>query len=209
VLLDNVVAMVSIDNGTTAPGAEQRRIRRDGGMADQVGPFDYHLTRKLIRLCEENGIRHQRDVFRYYRSDSASALEGGADVRTALITFGIDASHGYERIHMHALKSLAELTCLCVEPGRDHARHRRSWRARRLHRAADRAGAAQRGRSVFAQHIGDPAACVARPIVGSLSRHRSGQSGANGPAKIILLRAREQERQRSQKGRNRAGLGRQ
>jgi putative aminopeptidase FrvX len=82
------------------------------GMADQVGPFDYHLTRKLIRLCEENNIRHQRDVFRYYRSDSASALEGGADVRTALITFGIDASHGYERIHMHALRSLSELVVL-------------------------------------------------------------------------------------------------
>ena len=30
-------------------------------------------------------------------------------MRTALITFGIDASHGYERIHMHALRSLAEL----------------------------------------------------------------------------------------------------
>jgi hypothetical protein len=30
-------------------------------------------------------------------------------VRTALITFGVDASHGYERIHMHALRSLAEL----------------------------------------------------------------------------------------------------
>src|SRR3546814_16410048 len=81
-------------------------------MADQVGPFDYHLTRKLIRLCEQNNIHHQRDVFRYYRSDSAPALEGGADVRTALITFGIDASHGYERIHMHALNSLAELTVL-------------------------------------------------------------------------------------------------
>ncbi|HKI65227.1 MAG TPA: osmoprotectant NAGGN system M42 family peptidase, partial [Burkholderiales bacterium] len=44
-----------------------------------------------------------------YRSDSASALEAGDDVRTALITFGLDASHGYERIHMHALRSLAEL----------------------------------------------------------------------------------------------------
>jgi hypothetical protein len=51
-------------------------------------------------------------VFRYYRSDSASAVEAGADVRTALATFGVDASHGYERIHMHALRSLAEmLTC--------------------------------------------------------------------------------------------------
>jgi hypothetical protein len=33
-------------------------------------------------------------------------------VRTALITFGIDASHGYERIHSHALRSLSELVVL-------------------------------------------------------------------------------------------------
>jgi peptidase M42 family hydrolase len=112
VLLDHVVAMVSIDNGATAPGQASSEFGVTIGMADMVGPFDYHLTRKLIRLCEENDIRHQRDVFRYYRSDSASALEGGADVRTALITFGIDASHNYERIHLHALKSIAELVVL-------------------------------------------------------------------------------------------------
>ena len=112
VLLDNVVAMVSIDNGTTAPGQNSAEFGVTIGMADQVGPFDYHLTRKLIRLCEDHGIRHQRDVFRYYRSDSASALGGGADVRTALITFGIDASHSYERIHIHSLKSIAELVAL-------------------------------------------------------------------------------------------------
>ncbi len=112
VLLDHVVAMVSIDNGATAPGQNSSEFGVTIGMADMVGPFDYHLTRKLIRLCEENDVRHQRDVFRYYRSDSASALEGGADVRTALITFGIDASHTYERIHMHALRSIAELVVL-------------------------------------------------------------------------------------------------
>jgi peptidase M42 family hydrolase len=123
VLLENVVAMVSIDNGTTAPGQNSREFGVTIGMADQVGPFDYHLTRKLIRLCEEHDIAHQRDVFRYYRSDSASALEGGADVRTALITFGIDASHSYERIHIHSLKSIAELVVAYaaspVEIGRD------------------------------------------------------------------------------------------
>lgn len=112
VLLENVVSMVSIDNGTTATGQNSRETGVTIGMADQVGPFDYHLTRKLIRLCEENDIPYQRDVFRYYRSDSASALEGGADVRTALITFGIDASHSYERIHTHALESIARLICL-------------------------------------------------------------------------------------------------
>ena len=63
----------------------------------------------MIRLCREQDIAFQRDLFRYYRSDCASALEAGDDVRAALITFGVDASHGYERIHMHALRSLAEL----------------------------------------------------------------------------------------------------
>jgi len=111
VLLDHVVAMVSIDNGATAEGQNSAETGVTIGMADEVGPFDYHLTRKLIRLCESGAIPYQRDVFRYYRSDSASAVGGGADVRTALITFGIDASHSYERIHMHALESIAQLVC--------------------------------------------------------------------------------------------------
>jgi putative aminopeptidase FrvX len=109
VLTRDVASMVTVDNGTTAPGQGSREFGATIAMADQTGPFDYHLTRKLIRLCRDNDISHQLDVFRYYRSDSASALEAGHDVRTALITFGIDASHGYERIHMHALRSLAEL----------------------------------------------------------------------------------------------------
>lgn len=111
VLLDHVVAMVSIDNGAAAPGQNSAETGVTIGMADEVGPFDYHLTRKLLRICEDEGIPHQRDVFRYYRSDSASAIGGGADVRTALITFGIDASHSYERIHLNALESIAQLVC--------------------------------------------------------------------------------------------------
>ncbi len=109
ILSHDVASMVAVDNGTTAPGQNSSEFGVTVAMADQTGPFDYHLTRKLARLCLENDIRYQKDVFRHYRSDSASAIESGADVRTALITFGVDASHGYERIHMHALRSLAEL----------------------------------------------------------------------------------------------------
>lgn len=108
-LTHDIASMVTVDNGTTAPGQNSDEFGVTISMADQTGPFDYHLTKKLVRLCREHDIRHQKDVFRYYRSDSASAIEAGADVRTALITFGVDASHGYERIHMHALRSLAEL----------------------------------------------------------------------------------------------------
>ncbi|CAN5602151.1 osmoprotectant NAGGN system M42 family peptidase [soil metagenome] len=109
ILLPGIASMVAVDNGTSAPGQASAEFGVTVSMADMTGPFDFHLTRKLVELCRLNDIRYQKDVFRYYRSDSASAIEAGADVRTALVTFGVDASHGYERIHMHALRSLAEL----------------------------------------------------------------------------------------------------
>ncbi|MEO1718675.1 MAG: osmoprotectant NAGGN system M42 family peptidase [Pseudomonadota bacterium] len=112
ILLPDIASMVAVDNGTSAPGQNSSEFGVTVSMGDQTGPFDYHLTRKLVELCVANDIRYQKDVFRHYRSDSASAIEAGADVRTALVTFGVDASHGYERIHMHALRSLSELlTC--------------------------------------------------------------------------------------------------
>lgn len=109
VLMPHVASMITIDNGTTAPGQNSSEFGVTIAMADQTGPFDHALTHKLVRLCRDNDIPFQKDVFRYYRSDSASALEAGADIRSALLTFGIDASHGYERIHIHALRSLGEL----------------------------------------------------------------------------------------------------
>ena len=111
VLTSDVASMIAVDNGTTAPGQNSDEFGVTIAMADQTGPFDYHLLRKLVSLCRDNDIRFQKDIFRYYRSDAASAVEAGHDVRTALIAFGVDASHGYERIHSHALRSLAELIC--------------------------------------------------------------------------------------------------
>lgn len=109
ILHPEVASMVTVDNGTTAPGQNPDEFGVTIAMADETGPFDFHLTKKLVELCKRNDIVYQKDIFRHYRSDSASALEAGAEVRTALLTFGVDASHGYERIHMHALRSLGEL----------------------------------------------------------------------------------------------------
>jgi peptidase M42 family hydrolase len=114
ILSHDVAAMVAVDNGTTAPGQGSAEFGVTICMADQTGPFDWHLTKKLVELCREHDIVYHKDVFRHYRSDSASAVEAGFDVRTALVTFGIDGSHGYERIHMHALRSVAELVTAYV-----------------------------------------------------------------------------------------------
>jgi peptidase M42 family hydrolase len=115
VLHGDIAEMVTIDNGTVAPGQGSRESGVTIAMVDSAGPFDFHLTRRLIQLCEAYDIQYQRDAFRFYRSDSASAIEAGNDLRTALICFGVDSSHGYERTHLNSLRSLAELSCLYLQ----------------------------------------------------------------------------------------------
>lgn len=109
VLHQDVAEMVTVDNATPAEGQNSKEFGVTIAMMDSSGPFDYHLSRKLLDLCHRHDIEHQRDIFRYYRCDSASAVEAGNDIRTALVSFGVDSSHGYERTHIDALVPLAQL----------------------------------------------------------------------------------------------------
>ena len=45
----------------------------------------------------------------------AAALEAGNDIRTALLCFALDASHGYERTHLDSVMSLARLLTLYMQ----------------------------------------------------------------------------------------------
>ena len=117
IVYGDVAEMVVIDHAPVAPGQASSEYAATICMMDQSGPFDYHLSRKLVRLCEENDIPFRKDVFRYYRSDSASAIEAGNDTRTALIGFGVDASHGHERTHMDTLTAVTRLITLYMQSG--------------------------------------------------------------------------------------------
>ena len=110
-LQEDVAEMVSLDNAVCAPGNHSIEDGVTIPMLDQTGPFDYHFTRHLCRLCEQHDIPYARDVFRYYRSDVAAALEAGAETRAALVAFGVDASHGAERTHVDSLEAVARLLC--------------------------------------------------------------------------------------------------
>ena len=105
----DVTEMVSVDVGIVAPDQNSREDTVNVAMVDQTGPFDFHLTRKLARMCRELGIPVRRDVFAFYRSDVAAALEAGVETRAALIGCGVDASHGYERTHLDGIRHVAEL----------------------------------------------------------------------------------------------------
>lgn len=104
-----VAEMISIDNAVVAPDQHSDEQAVTIAMQDMHGPFDYHLTRNLLRLCAAENIPHRRDVFRFYRSDVAAALESGSLSRAALIGAGIDASHGHERTHLDGLVAVVRL----------------------------------------------------------------------------------------------------
>lgn len=115
ILHQDVAELVAIDNATNAPGQNSSEDGVTIAMMDSTGPFDYHLTQKLLQLCSEHDIPHARDVFHQYRCDAAAAVEAGNDIRTALICFAADGSHGYERTHVSSLTALAQLLTLYVQ----------------------------------------------------------------------------------------------
>lgn len=117
VIQSDVSEVIGIDIGPVAPGQGARETGVTIPMMDSAGPHDYHLTHRLLEMCEQHGIPAQRDVFPFYHSDAGSAVSAGHDVRTALLCFGCDASHGYERTHMSSLVSLAELLTVYMQSG--------------------------------------------------------------------------------------------
>ena len=111
----DVAELVSIDNAVIAPGQASRETGVNVAMSDSTGPFDFHLTRRLLRLAGEADIPAHRDVYNFYRSDVASAIESGAEMRAALIGFGVDASHGHERTHLDGIRNVAELVTVYLQ----------------------------------------------------------------------------------------------
>ena len=118
ILHGEVAEMLSVDNGTIAPEQNTSEYGVTVAMQDSSGPFDWHLTRSLLHLCQRFNIEHSRDVFNHYRSDAASAMEAGNDMRAALVCFALDASHGYERTHIDSLIALSRLVNVYMQSPR-------------------------------------------------------------------------------------------
>jgi peptidase M42 family hydrolase len=117
ILHGDVAELLAVDNGTIAPGQNTSEYGVTVSMQDSTGPFDWYLTRRLLGICDSYDIEHSRDVFKYYRSDAASAVEAGNDIRTALICFALDGSHGYERTHESSLIAVARLLSMYMQSG--------------------------------------------------------------------------------------------
>lgn len=76
---------------------------------DSLGPYDYDMTDRLIRLSERHGIDAVTDIYPRYTSDASALWKAGYDTRAALIGPGVHASHGMERTHINGLRNTLKL----------------------------------------------------------------------------------------------------
>ena len=105
----SVEELVAVECAVVAPGQASTETGVTLVMQDMNGPTDRRLNAHLEMLARTAGVELNRDVFTHFRTDAAAAVVAGADVRTAIVGFGVDATHGHERTHVEGLVATARL----------------------------------------------------------------------------------------------------
>lgn len=100
---------LAVDMGAIGEGQSTDEFTVSICAMDGVGPYNYELRKKLVRLAKEWKIPFKLDLYPFYGSDAGAAVMAGADVMHALIGPGVDASHAYERTHRDSLQATYQL----------------------------------------------------------------------------------------------------
>lgn len=108
-LTPEVSDLIAVDIAVNAPGQNSSAMGATLVHKDKGGPYDFDLTRRLTRLCEQGEIEHRHDVFRHYFSDTQPATAAGYDCRMALVCYACEATHGHERSHLASMQAVAEV----------------------------------------------------------------------------------------------------
>ena len=106
---EGVTEALSIDMGCVGDGLKCTEYQVSICAKDAVGPYNYDMVTKLIRIAKEHQIDFAVDVYPHYGSDVDTTLKGGHDVKHGLIGAGVYASHGYERVHRDGIQAAWEL----------------------------------------------------------------------------------------------------
>ncbi|MBI5209023.1 MAG: M42 family metallopeptidase [Elusimicrobia bacterium] len=105
----SIKEMLVVDMGVVGKNVGGKETAVSICAKDSSGPHDYELRCRLTRLARKAGIPHVVDVFPYYSSDAAMALQAGLDLRAGIVGPGVSASHGVERTHVKGLRATADL----------------------------------------------------------------------------------------------------
>ena len=108
-LPEAITEFVAVDMGALGDDLNGTEYAVSICAKDSSGPYDYDLTTRLINIAKDKKLDYAIDIFPHYGSDVSAALQGGNNIKGALIGQGIHASHGMERTHKSALLNTLEL----------------------------------------------------------------------------------------------------
>lgn len=106
---EDITELIAVDMGAIGLDLDCTEFDVSICAKDSSGPYDYDLTTRLINYAQETGLDFAVDIYPMYGSDASAALQGGANIRAALIGPGVSSSHGMERTHTDALKNTFKL----------------------------------------------------------------------------------------------------
>ena len=95
----DVTEAIAVDMGCVGEGLQCNERQVSICPKDSGGPYSYDVVKKLIAAAKKENADYAVDVYPFYKSDTASMLAAGYDLRHGLIGSGVYASHGYERSH--------------------------------------------------------------------------------------------------------------
>lgn len=106
---EDITEMIAVDMGCVGDDLSCTEYDVSICAKDSSGPYDYHMTTKLIELAKANDISYAVDIYPRYNSDVSASLSAGNNIRGALIGPGVHASHGMERTHYKAMENTVKL----------------------------------------------------------------------------------------------------
>lgn len=101
--------MVAVDMGVVHDDLTCDELKLSICAKDSSGPYNYDLTNDLVAIAKDLNLDYGLDIYPFYGSDASAAVSSDYDYRHALVGCGVAASHGYERTHEKAIKSLFDL----------------------------------------------------------------------------------------------------
>lgn len=111
-LPQNVSDFLAVDMGVCGANQTSDEKKVTVCAADSSGPYNYELTKHLIKLASINNIPYTVDTFPFYGSDAGAAMKMGLDARHALVGPGVDTSHAIERTHEEGIKATIDLVTI-------------------------------------------------------------------------------------------------
>ena len=107
--------MVAVDMGVVHDDLTCDELKVSICAKDSSGPYNYDLTNELVTIAKDLDLDYGLDIYPFYGSDASAAVASDYDYRHALVGCGVAASHGYERTHEKAIKSLFDLLVNLVD----------------------------------------------------------------------------------------------